>query len=96
MEVADLPYATQIAEHVPIIWSHRVFHKHHCAFSLIKMHRALAAGRMVDSSMDLHHTRHCSMILMNTTIPNDVIGTKVNEIDFPDCLAASHMKEYAH
>jgi hypothetical protein len=56
MKVEDIPYSTQV------IWSHRVFHKHHCAYSLIKMHRALAAGRMVDTSMDLHHTRHCSLI----------------------------------
>ena len=81
----DVPYVTQM------IWSWRVFHKYHCAYGLMKMHRAIAAGRMLDSKMDLQHTRHCSLNLMNDTVPNEAIFTRVKKIIFPDCVPVGEM-----
>ena len=81
----DVPYATGP------FWSWRVFHKHHCAYSLMKMHRALAAGGMLDSKMHVQHTRHCVLNLMNDTVENEVIWAKVRKISFPDCVGVGEM-----
>ncbi|MCJ1329940.1 hypothetical protein MMC10_006621 [Thelotrema lepadinum] len=101
-KVAGIPFFWDKAGTIPLaaedmawatgeFWSWRVFHKHHCAYSLMKMHRALAAGRRVDSKMHLKHTRHCTLNLMNDTVPNEVVWAKVKKISFPDCIPVADM-----
>lgn len=61
------------------------FHLLHCTFQWKKMHRALLAGRPIDSYIgNFSHTRHCEHMIMNRRTPLNSTGTDIF-IKYPSC-----------
>ena len=58
-------------------------HVAHCAFDLMKFHRALANGRKIHSEQRLSHTHHCSHAIRSSNDPYTIENSAL--IQFPDC-----------
>jgi hypothetical protein len=58
-------------------------HKTHCAYNILRFHKALTEGRMVHKEDVLTHTEHCSQVLTRINDPDDIeVRAK---IQYPDC-----------
>ncbi|POS69323.1 hypothetical protein DHEL01_v212283 [Diaporthe helianthi] len=58
-------------------------HKTHCAYNMLRFHKALAEGRMVHREDVLTHTEHCSLVLTRINEPEDIEVRAL--IQYPDC-----------
>lgn len=54
------------------------YHMYHCTYMWRKMHRAIAAGAVVDGYIgDIHHTAHCEMQILDRSRSLDAISTSI-------------------
>jgi len=61
------------------------YHQFHCGYEWKKMHRALAAGKPLESDLsDYHHTAHCVEKVQMDRSPFETIATKIT-IEFLSC-----------
>ncbi|KAI1842111.1 hypothetical protein JX266_011644 [Neoarthrinium moseri] len=61
------------------------FHLLHCTFQWKKMHRAMLAGRPIDSYIgNFSHTQHCERMIMNRRTQLNSTGTDIF-IKYPSC-----------
>ncbi|KAI0129732.1 hypothetical protein BJ170DRAFT_617380 [Xylariales sp. AK1849] len=61
------------------------YHRAHCVFMWKKLHRALAAGQLVDSYIgNYDHTSHCGHMLMMGNESLDSLNTQIVR-KFPAC-----------
>ncbi|KAK1951987.1 hypothetical protein LY78DRAFT_731604 [Colletotrichum sublineola] len=58
-------------------------HKAHCAYNILRFHKALTDGRMVRKEDVLAHTKHCTLVLTEINEPNDIEVRA--RIQYPDC-----------
>jgi hypothetical protein len=77
-----------------IVYSTVDYHRHHCAFALIKFHRAVMAGAKVDSYLDVGHSTHCALWLMNNTRPWEEFSIATQGSGFPDCKTLEEMRQF--
>lgn len=58
-------------------------HKTHCAYNILRFHKALTEGRMVHREDVLTHTQHCTNVLTRVNDPEEIeVRAK---IQYPDC-----------
>ena len=77
-----------------VVYTTVEWHRHHCAFTLIKLHRAIMAGASMDSYMDVGHTTHCALWLMNNTRPWKDLTMRITGSGFPDCKTLDQMRKF--
>jgi hypothetical protein len=77
-----------------VIYTTVDWHRHHCAFTLVKLHRAIMAGASIDSYMDVGHTTHCALWLMNNTRPWNDLTMTITGSGFPDCVTLEQMRKF--
>lgn len=66
----------------PVYLTNRL-HKTHCAYNILRFHKALTEGRMVHREDVLTHTEHCTQVLTRANAPDDIeVRAK---IQYPDC-----------
>ncbi|KAK6222046.1 hypothetical protein QIS74_04301 [Colletotrichum tabaci] len=66
----------------PVYLTNRL-HKTHCAYNILRFHKALTEGRMVHKEDVLTHTEHCTQVLTRANEPDDIeVRAK---IQYPDC-----------
>ena len=77
-----------------IVYSTVDYHRHHCAFALIKFHQAVISEASLDSYLDVGYSTHCAFWLMkNTRVwESPAIWTKGS--GFPDCKTLEQMREF--
>ncbi|EPE33494.1 hypothetical protein GLAREA_06507 [Glarea lozoyensis ATCC 20868] len=65
------------------VWLTNELHSTHCAFSLLKFHKALSSGKMVHGQLPLSHTHHCSQVLQSKGDPQAIEVYAI--IQYPGC-----------
>ncbi|KAK0368114.1 hypothetical protein CLIM01_14531 [Colletotrichum limetticola] len=66
----------------PVYLTNRL-HKTHCAYNILRFHKALTENRMVHREDVLTHTQHCTQVLTRVNEPDDIeVRAK---IQYPDC-----------
>ncbi|TDZ61935.1 hypothetical protein CTRI78_v004006 [Colletotrichum trifolii] len=58
-------------------------HKAHCAYNMLRFHKALTENRMVHREDVLTHTQHCTQVLTRIDEPEDILVRA--KIQYPDC-----------
>ncbi|EXF78031.1 hypothetical protein CFIO01_04377 [Colletotrichum fioriniae PJ7] len=72
----------------PVYLTNRL-HKTHCAYNILRFHKALTENRMVHREDVLTHTQHCTQVLTRINEPDDIeVRAK---IQYPDCGHFSKM-----
>ncbi|KAH8819348.1 hypothetical protein F5884DRAFT_760312 [Xylogone sp. PMI_703] len=74
---------TELSEKTVMSYTTNEFHRMHCGYSWMKMHRALKEGRRIDRGLSYYkHTLHCADMYRPANM--SAIGTDVN-IGFGAC-----------
>jgi hypothetical protein len=76
-----------------IIYTTVDWHRKHCAFTLIKLHRAIIARASIDTFLDVGHKTHCALWLMNNTRPWNEMTMRIMGSGFPDCVPLEKMRK---
>jgi hypothetical protein len=74
---------TELSEMTVMAYGTNEFHRMHCGYSWMKIHRALETGRRIDKGLSYYkHTTHCAEMYKPANM--SAVGTDVN-IGFGSC-----------
>jgi|SRR3569833_1057220 len=80
-----VPWSHVSAGHHPQLYVTWEYHLAHCTFMWRKMHRAIAAGKPLDSYVgNIHHTLHCGEMLLDREAALDERNTIIR-VKYPSC-----------
>jgi hypothetical protein len=80
LQLLDVQYGQYLQ--LFVTWEYHLFH---CTYMWKKMHRAIRAGRPLDSYIaNINHTNHCEMMLLDHTMDLDARSTII-AVKYPFC-----------
>lgn len=69
--------------HKKTVWLTNELHRAHCAFTWLKLHKAMASGKRIHDQLSLGHTKHCSKVLQYKGDLQNIENYAI--IQYPDC-----------